>query len=65
MSEQHTKDCTEEHLPSTCGKPCTCQLLRMKELIDMGILPTKAYKRVFGKEFELGVARLEESEDGN
>jgi hypothetical protein len=52
MSEQHTKDCTEEHLPSTCGKPCTCQLLRMKELIDMGILPTKAYKIVFGKEFE-------------
>ena len=33
-------------------KPCTCQLLRMKELIDMGILPTKAYKIVFGKEFE-------------
>ena len=26
MSKQHTKECTEEHLPSTCGKPCTCQL---------------------------------------
>ena len=24
--EQHTKECTEEHLPSTCGKPCTCKL---------------------------------------
>ena len=22
---QHTKECTEDHLPSTCGKPCGCQ----------------------------------------
>jgi len=30
----------------------TCQLLRMKALIDTGILPSKAYKIVFGDEGE-------------
>lgn len=34
------------------SEPYSRQLFRMKELIDMGILPRKAYKIVFGKEFE-------------
>lgn len=28
--EQHTKECTEEHFPSVCGKPCICKLEYMK-----------------------------------